>query len=187
MIVALAYLAGPRLMGKRSDGRFAWWSTVLLLPFRLITHGTWLLGKAIAAEPVHAEIVPGVWMGRRARANELPPDIATIIDMTSELPDPRAVREREGYLCVPTLDASAPDEVAFKAALERIATSPGNVYIHCAQGHGRAGTLAAAVLIQRGLARDVDDAARQLARRRPRTRLNRRQRNFVAKMTQPTS
>src|SRR5439155_11827119 len=109
VIVAVAYLIGPAVMGKRADGRFAWWATVLLLPFRLITHVTWHIGKMIAAEPVHAEIAPGVWIGRRAGANELPPNIATIIDMTSELADPRDVRERPGYSCVPTLDASAPD------------------------------------------------------------------------------
>src|SRR6266496_844878 len=117
-IVAIAYVTGPAAMGKRADGRFAWWATILLLPFRMITHVTWLIGKTIAAEPTSAEIAPGVWMGRRLRASELPADTAMIIDMTSELADPRDVRERPGYLCLPTLDASAPDEAAFKAALE---------------------------------------------------------------------
>src|SRR2546430_363504 len=101
VIVAVAYVFGPGVMGKREDGGFAWWARIALLPFRVITHVTWLFGKTIAAEPVFAEVAPGVWMGRRARADEMPPGTKTIIDMTSELGDPRGVREHEGYLCVP--------------------------------------------------------------------------------------
>src|SRR5947207_1355977 len=75
-----------------------------------------------------------------------------VVDLTSEFADPRAVRmARDSYLCVPTLDACAPDATAAREALERIDASDKPVYIHCAQGHGRTGSFAAALLIRRGL------------------------------------
>ncbi|MFP2931679.1 tyrosine-protein phosphatase, partial [Pyxidicoccus sp. 3LG] len=38
---------------------------------------------------------------------------------------------------------------------------PGPLYVHCAQGHGRTGMIAAALLVARG---DAADAATALAR-----------------------
>jgi protein-tyrosine phosphatase len=88
------------------------------------------------------------------------------------------------YLCVPTLDALTPSDSIARQAIDRIARSDGPVYIHCAQGHGRSAAFAAAVLIRRGLARDVEEAERLLVTKRPGVRLNRRQREFVRRVTQ---
>jgi protein-tyrosine phosphatase len=111
-----------------------------------------------------------------------------VVDLTSEFSDARLMRESRGivaeYLCLPTLDAWVSEEEAFRAALDRVAAADGPVYIHCAQGHGRSGTFAAALLLRRGIARDVDDAVRMLRARRPGVRLNRRQRKFLQQLTE---
>jgi protein-tyrosine phosphatase len=86
-------------------------------------------------------------------------------------------------VCVPTLDARATDDAAFGAVLDRVTAAEGPVYIHCAYGFGRSAALVAAVLIRRGLARDVDEAVAMLAKARPGVRLYPRQRDVVRRAT----
>ena len=184
-LVALGYVVlGPRVMGKDSLGDHRWWSRVVLLPFRLFTLGGWYFGRFLAGGPPHVEIAPGVWLGRRVRVDQLPSDTRLVIDLTSEFRATPGMRDGREYLCIPALDARVPDEAACRAAIERISTAAGAVYIHCAQGFGRSATVAAILLIHRGDCRDVEDAERRLATLRPGVRLNRRQREFVRRLTQ---
>jgi protein-tyrosine phosphatase len=64
--------------------------------------------------------------------------------------------------------------------VERVAAVDCPVYVHCAHGYGRAAMLAAAVLIARGHAANLDEAERLLKRARPKIHLARRQRRLVA-------
>jgi len=187
-IVAAGYLRlGPRVMGKTHVGDFSWWSRVLLLPFRLFVLFGWYVGRAITPGPASAEIMPGVWLGRRVSASELPPGTGIVIDLTSEIAVPRRVRdETRRYICLPTLDRGVPDVTAARAALNQaaqVAREGGGVYIHCAQGFGRSAALVAAMLIRRGESRDVDDAEARLKTLRPGVRLTRQQRAFVTELT----
>jgi protein-tyrosine phosphatase len=47
----------------------------------------------------------------------------------------------------------------------------GPVYVHCAQGHGRSATFAAAWLLAAGSAKDARDAVEKLRSKRPLVRL----------------
>ena len=185
--VGIAYaVARPRMLGKRPDGRFSLAAMPVLLPFMLFAWVVWHVRHWVAHRgPSSCEVAPGVWLGRRAGAHELPAGVTTVIDLTAEMWPPRGVAGGDGraYLCVPTLDATATDEASFRAALDRVAAAPGPVYIHCAYGFGRSAALAAAVLIRRGLASDVDEAEAVLARARPGVRLYPRQREVVGRAT----
>ena len=187
-IVAAGYLRlGPRVMGKTHLGDFRWWSRVLLLPFRMFVLFGWYAGRMLTPGPSNAEIMPGVWLGRRVSAGELPVGTAIVIDLTSEIAPPRRLREGDRrYICLPTLDRGVPDIVAARAALDEaaaVARDGRGVYIHCAQGFGRSAALAAAMLIRRGQCRDVDDAEARLKTLRPGVRLTRQQRAFVTELT----
>ena len=57
-------------------------------------------------------------------------------------------------------------------ALVEEAFSAGSVFVHCANGHGRSAAFAAALLLRRGLARDVAEAMGIIRRARPACRLN---------------
>ena len=189
-IVANGYLVlGPRVMGKSAVGDFHWWSRVLLLPFRLFTLLGWYFGRLLTRGPACCEIVPGVWLGRRVSAHELPAGTRLVVDLTSEMSVPRRVRDGvRRYICVPALDRGVPDESVARQALDRIdevAREGGGVYIHCAQGFGRSASLVAAILIRRGECRDVDDAEQRLRSLRPGVKLNREQREFVTNVTRP--
>jgi protein-tyrosine phosphatase len=180
LLVAVAFVgAGPRLFGKRPDGTVAWWALLTLLPYLLLTWALWHLLRLTSREPCCHEIVAGVWVGRRVYATELPPDVSLIVDLTAEFAEPRAVRAGRSYVCLPTLDATAPEERAFGVLVRRVDEHHGNLYIHCASGHGRAATVAAALLLTRGLAADVRGAEALLRGVRPGVRLKKAQRQLL--------
>jgi protein-tyrosine phosphatase len=184
LVLAAAYAGlGPRALGKRPDGRLAGWAVLLLLPYLLLTWAVWHLQRKVGREDCCNEVASGLWVGRRAFVKELPPGTSLVVDLTAEFPAPRGVRAGRTWLCVPTLDALAPDEQALRALVDQAAAWPGPVYIHCALGHGRSALAAAAVLIARGLAADARQAEAVVRRARPGVRLNKVQRRLLERIT----
>jgi protein-tyrosine phosphatase len=182
VIVAAAYAGlGPTVFGKRPDGRLAGWAVALLLPYLVLTWALWRWLRRLGKEPCCHEVAPGLWLGRRPLPDEVPAGVDLVVDLTAEFPEPRGVCDGRTYLCLPTLDTLAPDERAFGELVRRVAGWPGTVYVHCASGHGRSATVAAAVLIARGLAGDVNEAEAMLRRARPGVRLKKAQRELLAK------
>jgi protein-tyrosine phosphatase len=181
LLVAAAYAGlGPRVFGKRRDGRLAWWAVLLLLPYLGLTWLVWHAQRRLSREPCCHAAAPGLWLGRRAYGHELPPEVSLVVDLTAEFAEPRGVRRGRTYLCVPILDGTATDEKTFRDLIGQIVAWPGGVYIHCAMGHGRSATLAAAVLLARGLAGTAGEAEQLLRRARPGVRLKPAQRTLLA-------
>jgi len=185
-LVGLAYLGlGPRVFGKRASGRLAWWSTLLLFPYLLLTWLTWHLVRRMSSEDCFNEVAPGIFVGRRPLPGELPREITLLVDLTAEFPEHHQVRAGREYLAAPMLDAGIASEAAFRQLVPHIAHWPGSVYIHCAQGHGRTGTVAAAVLVAKGFHATPEGAIEAMQRVRPKLQLNRNQLKFVKKICVP--
>ncbi len=185
LLVGAAYLGlGPRVFGKRADGRRAWWAVALLLPYLLLTGILWHLLRLVSREPPCHEVAPRLWLGRRPLATELPPGVDLVIDLTAEFTAPSAVTAGRTYLCAPMLDALAPAERQLRDVIERATDWPGVVYVHCAQGHGRSALVVAALLLRRGLATDVQHALALLRQARPGIGLQRRQRQVLHRFAQ---
>lgn len=183
-LVGSAYLGlGPRIFGKRADGSLPYWAIGFFLPFLMLAWSLWQLYRWTSREACHNEVVPGVWVGRRATAHELPPGMDLVVDLTAEFFKPRHVETGRIYVCLPTLDSSAPEEVGFRQLIAKIAACRGNVYIHCALGHGRSATVAAAVLMMRGVADSPSRALDLLRRARPAVKITRPQRRLLEKLT----
>lgn len=182
LLVGAAYLAHrPALLGKRPDGTQAGWAVLLLGPYFLLTWATWHAERQLGRGDCAHEVAPGLWVGRRPFAPDLPDGVRLIVDLTAELPAAAAVRRHPGYLCVPTLDATAPEPSALRGLLERLRGEE-QIYLHCASGHGRSATVAAALLLARGLAASVEEAEAQLRQRRPGIRLNAAQRRSLERV-----
>jgi protein-tyrosine phosphatase len=176
---------GPRVCGKRPDGRLAWWAVVLLLPYLGLTWLVWHLNRAVSRERPCHEVAPALWVGRRPFAHELPPDVSLVVDLTAEfIAHPEVLRGRT-YVCLPTLDLSAPEEKAFQHLVSRVTDWQGTVYVHCAAGHGRSAAVAAAVLIARGLAGSVEEAENVMRKVRPGIRLAPAQRSLLLRIIPP--
>jgi hypothetical protein len=87
LAVACAYFGlGPRIFGKRSDGTLASFALVALLPYFLFTWGTWHLARLLIKEDCYNRVAPGLYLGRRPLAHELPTDIDAVVDLTAEFP-----------------------------------------------------------------------------------------------------
>src|SRR5262245_61817349 len=123
-LVAVAYAgAGPRLFGKRPDGRLAWWAVVLLLPFLLFAWGVWHLQRLGKEAPAH-EVAPGLWLGRRPLPHEVPPEVGLIVDLTVEFVALARVRAGREYRSLPTLDTHVPPEGRLRELVAEVAEWP---------------------------------------------------------------
>jgi protein-tyrosine phosphatase len=109
-------------------------------------------------------------VGRRLLAHEVVGEFANYVDLTAEFSEPSAIRRNPGYMSVPILDGSAPDPAALDQAVSRL--RPGRTFIHCAQGHGRTGLFALAMLLRSGRAGSADEGLRKLQAARPGVRLS---------------
>jgi protein-tyrosine phosphatase len=180
LAVAIVYVLGaPRALGKRPDGTLAWWAWIAWAPLFGYMRLLHELARSLTDEPVADEVAPGVWVGRRPRRHELPSDIAIVVDLCAELPEAPGVADGRGYLAIPTLDATSPSPAEIVRAVDAVLAARGAAFIHCAFGHGRSATVAAALLVRRGDA-TLDDVERMLRARRPRIGLNAHQRRALA-------
>lgn len=169
---AFAYLTNrPGVYGKR-DGRLVPWRAIATLPF-LFAYGVAATIRTYARNyPAWNEVVPGLFVGGRVAAADLPPGTAQVIDFTSEVPAPADIRSRSGYRGHPVLDGGwPPDEMSFTALARELAETSVPLYLHCISGRGRAPTAAAAVLLARGTAGDVATAVELVKKGRPATSL----------------
>lgn len=184
-VVGLGYLGiGPRVFGKDArDGRLSPWIRVAIFPYFAVAWGLWQLKSRLFGENPHDEVAPGIHVGRRPLgAHEVPPATRVVVDLTSEFPRAAVYAHIERYLCLPTLDTAAPAERALGALLDDLAEHEGPIFVHCAMGHGRSATFAAALMIRRGLATDVDDAIRKMCAKRPAVHLHPPQRAVVERL-----
>jgi protein-tyrosine phosphatase len=158
------------LFGKRPDGTLPLWSWIIFLPLFSFSIAVWHIARLLSAEPPFSNVSNQLVVGRRLLSSEVPGEFANYIDLTAELQEPRSLREAPGYLAFPVLDASAPTPECLRAAVSRL--HPGTTFIHCAQGHGRTGLFALAVLLTSGAVRTVDEGLSMLANARPAIRLS---------------
>lgn len=184
--VGLGYLAlGPGVFGKRGDGTLRLPHFVLLFPYHVVAWLRVQWDAVLKREDPWNEVAPGLYLGRMiSRPSDLPPDVRVIVDLTSEFAMPESVRRGRTYHCLPTLDTSVPTYDAFAALALALAPHDGPIYVHCAAGHGRSATFAAALLVARGIATDVEDAEARLRARRPAVHLHRGQKQLVQRFTQ---
>ena len=182
-LVGLAYLRlGPAVFGKKADGTMAWYSFVPLLPYLLAAWAVWHVARILGREDCYNQVAPGLFVGRRPRSHELPSEVSLVVDLAAEFIECRAVRTGRRYLSVPMLDTGILDDDAFLALVREVADWPGPVYIHCAQGHGRTGTVAAAVLLAKRDCDSVDAAIARLRAARPRLAMGKAQLQFVRRI-----
>jgi len=179
-LVALAYqVSWPGVFGKRADGTMAWRAVLPTLPFLLATWSVWYAARLLRREPPAHEIRPGLWLGRRPYAREVPPGVDLVVDLTAEFPIARAIRLQADVTCLPTLDGTAPRVQDLRRAVDLIRHQSGGVIVHCASGRGRSTTIVAAYLIDLGEARTPHEAEAIIRAIRPGVRLTRPQRALL--------
>lgn len=176
--VALGYAGiGPCVFGKTSGGRIPLALKILNLPFLAYTWFVWHLVRLLSREAAFNTIDDNLVIGRRLLASEAPQGFDHYVDLTAEFEEPAPIRIRPGYRCLPILDASVPTIEELRGAVESSAS--GRAFVHCAQGHGRTGLFALALLLRRGSVQTIEEGVGLLRSLRPAVRLNREQVDFA--------
>lgn len=182
-LVGQAYLwLGAGIYGKRSSGSMSLISMAILLPALIYFWTVWHLLRRIKREPPYDELLPGVLIGRRLLGHELPADVTLVVDLTCEFPEPGVIRTGRTYVHFPILDGFVPQADDVLSLLQVIREHQGRTYVHCAEGHGRTGLIAAGLLLHLGLAQTAAEAIRLVQAKRPRVRLGRQQQRIVAQL-----
>ncbi len=179
-IVAIGYFGfGPTIFGKSSDGKRKWLATFFLLPYLFLTLVTWHLLRLLSRESSTNQLDTDFLLSRRLLGREMPESVMSVVDLTCELLEPRNIRQTKRYLCFPILDASSPKRLELVSLAKEILDLPKPTLIHCAQGHGRTGLIAAAVLIVSRKAQSAKEAISMVKAVRPGIELNSEQKKTL--------
>jgi protein-tyrosine phosphatase len=180
VVVGLGYVwLGPHVLGKQPDGTLAWYTALLLMPYFGAAEFAWYLVRVLGDEEPWHEVSRGLFLGRRVQHWELPARIGLVLDMTAEFVEPLELRTGRRYVCVPTLDAHVPKPEALADAIAEILPYAGNIYVHCAAGHGRSAMAMAVLMVARGVASELDQAIAMMCAARTRVRLRTTQRRIA--------
>jgi protein-tyrosine phosphatase len=165
-IVAAAYACGStRILMKRQNGEQPLWGWLILWPYFLLARFSfWLYRITHRGDPAIAEVVPGLWFGRRMTAREAQAagiQWAGVLDLAAEFPRARSTSER--YLSIPLLDGAVAMNSQLQTAVAWLSEElpRGPVLVHCALGHGRTGSVVLSWLLVNG---HIPDAATGVAR-----------------------
>lgn len=179
-VVAAAYLfSAPGVFGKRFDGRRSRLGTLLVVPYVLYVSAVWHVVRWFSREPTTSVLNDDIVLSRRLLRHELPEGIASVVDLTCEFTEPKERWGLQSYLCYPMLDGTGSTADEIRELADEIIKMPKPVLIHCAQGHGRTGLVAAAVLIVSGEAQNAADAVAMIQAVRPGVELNKAQRMIL--------
>lgn len=175
--VAYGFL-GARVFLKNAGGRLSFMSYLIFGPYFLLNSIVFLFYRLSTREDPWNEIVPGVFLGRKLGASDRTGfealKIHAVLDVTSEFSECEFVRHVAQYRCIPTLDTRAPTLAELTAGAAFIADSSGqgNVYVHCALGHGRSATFVTAFLLKSGKAPSLVEAIELIRKARPGVRIS---------------
>lgn len=184
-VLSAYWFNNPAMLGKNPHiGILNKGFVVFLFPFFALVWGCWWFQNKKSKEPCYSRIMEGVYLGRYTRDLESLPARTNcmVVDMTCEFSEPESIRVCTQYRCFPVLDGHYPGNMEdYLDLIEEIHRWAGPVCIHCAQGHGRSGALAAILVILKGHAITVDEAVAYLKEIRPGVNLSQGQRKVVEK------
>ena len=181
-LVSIAYFgAGVIIFGKRPNGTLSPGRSLLLAPFLAYLTLVWHLVRYFSRESAFNQLTENVFIGRRLLSHERPTHFDHIVDLTCEFNEPLGLRS-SGYISFPTLDGHFPFPDVLLQRVAQIAKLDGNIFVHCAQGHGRTATFSIAYLLHVGISTSVEDAVNYVLERRPDAHLNRSQRSMLCSM-----
>jgi hypothetical protein len=179
LAIAVAHIGGYHgLHGKRSDGTLPWWSWMVFSPYYALNFLVWNVLRWRSSEAATQQINAELSVGRRLSGSEFIDSFANVIDLTAEFAEPANIRKHPGYQCLPILDAAAPSPDALHMPISGL--RPGASWVHCAQGHGRTGLFALALLLKQGQVQSISEGLQMLRSVRPGIALNAKQLRCVA-------
>ena len=167
-IVCSAYLGiGPRIY-RKTKGKPGLDARILLAPYLA---GLWISRMYYRVrergQSAGSEIVPGLIVGRNCTRREasvmIDAGLVAVLDLTAEHAETPVFR-RLAYHNVQILDLTRPtlEQLSDAVLIAGESMRAGTIYVHCGLGYSRSAVVAAAVLLARGTAANVDEARRMV-------------------------
>ncbi|MEZ6101087.1 MAG: tyrosine-protein phosphatase [Pirellulaceae bacterium] len=172
----------PVYFGKQADGSRSKVAVLLLWPYLTYVAIVWHVVRLFSRESPTDTLTDKLILSRRLLARELPEDIASVVDLTCEFTEPIAQWPNVSYVCFPMLDGLGASPEQLRCLATKILNLPSPVLVHCAQGHGRTGLVAATVMLVSRKARTAEEAIVMIQSVRPGVELNRAQRSLLEKI-----
>ncbi len=180
LTLGVAYLRkNSRILGKKANGKLSIYTRIALFPYLLINWSIWHALRIFRKDATHHQILPDLYVGRRLLSEEYPDYFDSVLDLTSEFSEPEGVLARHGYYSLPILDGCGISETALIEVLRKIFQEDRVLFIHCAEGHGRAGMVAAVAMLLKGVAHQPEEAIQMVKNKRPKVKLNHEQTQTV--------
>lgn len=180
LLLSFAYFINwPGVFGKGDVGAPRWFLVLLMSPALLFTQVAWQLQNIISRTPIFNEVAPGLYVGRRCAQSSLPSGVIVVVDLTAEFLVPLSLAPGIRNILLPTLDGCPPSQRICLKVLEEISTNYPQVYVCCANGHGRSVTFMAALLGQIGKCHTSSEALRMIQSARPTASPNSDQVSFL--------
>ena len=148
----------------------------------LYVSAVWHVVRLLSREPKTSVLNDDIVLSRRLLGHELPEGIASVVDLSCEFTEPTERWGLQSYLCHPMLDGTGSTSDEIRELANEIIKMPKPLLIHCAQGHGRTGLVAAAVLIVSDRAQTAADAISIIQAVRPGVELNKAQRMILEQL-----
>jgi len=172
--IGLAFGTGrPGVFMKKPSGRLSFLSYLIFWPYFMLNQLYLYLFRRSAEEHAIDEIWPGIFLGCQLFENDRElissKGIKGTLDVTSEFAETNFILESHDYLNIPLVDTCAPTTEQLVKAVDWLSKqqSKGPIFIHCAVGHGRSATIAAAFMVKENLASSADEALRVIKKIRP--------------------
>jgi len=135
---------------NKKTGKVPLLARIIHFPYLKAVYLIWLWKKNYMNEDPYAKVADGIYVGKYPRdyPENFPDDATIVADLTVEFSAPAKMVHNLGYYCYPCLDFVLSEEVVMLAelAIELAKKRQDQIYIHCANGHGRSATLAAMLL-----------------------------------------
>ncbi len=169
-LIAVGYGGAGTAIFLKFEGRLSLCSRIALAPYLLGAYLSYRLH--VRTVPPHAEIVPGLWLGRRLSNQEaaqaITAGVAAVLDLTAEFNEASPFL-RLPYCNLQTMDLTPLPSRELNRAVSFIQTHirDGTVFVHCALGYARSAETVIAYLMATGQASNVAEAEAIVRQARP--------------------
>lgn len=170
VIASADFGIGPRVF-RKAGGRTGAFARLILAPYIAGAKASVLYHRRQSEGISH--VAPGLLLGGMPGREQMRAlkrsRVTAVLDLTAEFSEPRPMRGLV-YCNIPILDLTPPTAAQLRRGVDFIReqiSAGGVVYVHCALGYYRSATIAAAYLLDAGLASTADEALTLIRRTRP--------------------
>ena len=169
-IVGTSYFGLIRNVYRKTNGRLAWSSRILLAPCLLGQYLSlyYYRGRCRLWDAVTSQLWMGGKLNNREAKMVLAQGVTAVLDLTAEFPKSKGF-QNICYRNITVLDLTAPTQEQLMAMAQFIAERcrRGIVYVHCKIGYSRSVAAVAAYLLYTGKVQSVAEAFEEIRQVRP--------------------